>query len=420
LSPPPRIAAFAPFQVRNFRRQWPADLLTSCAFEMETLVLGWYVLVETGSVVLLTLFGALTFVGTLVAPLLGVIGDRIGHRNLLCGMRCLYTLLSTTLMVIAFTGALSPMIVFVIAGLMGLVRPSDLGVRGALVADIVPLEHLVSAMAISRTTSDSARVAGALTGAGLFAAFGMGPTYVVVTGFYATGLLLTFAISSRRSHYCPIETGGIGLQRASHWYDLREGLKYVWSTPPVLAAIWLAVLVNLTAFPLSGGLLPYIAREVYRVDQAGLGYLAASFALGALFGSLAVSLRRRIRTGRMMIASGIVWYLALLAFAQMQSLAGGIITLMCAGFVQSFSMITLAVLLLRISGERFRGRIMGVRMLAIYTLPLGLLAAGVLIEHIGFAATATLYAVSGLLLILTIALRWRAHLWPLDVPANAR
>ena len=48
----------APFQVRSFRFQWPADLLTSWAFEMETLIIGWYVLVETGSVLLLTLVGA--------------------------------------------------------------------------------------------------------------------------------------------------------------------------------------------------------------------------------------------------------------------------------------------------------------------------------------------------------------------------
>ena len=34
----------------QLRFQWPADLLMSWAFEMETLILGWYVLVETGSV----------------------------------------------------------------------------------------------------------------------------------------------------------------------------------------------------------------------------------------------------------------------------------------------------------------------------------------------------------------------------------
>ena len=78
--------ALAPFATRSFRYQWPADLCTAWALEMETLILGWYVLVESGSVVLLTVFGALQFVGTLVSPVLGTVGDRIGLRNLLPGV----------------------------------------------------------------------------------------------------------------------------------------------------------------------------------------------------------------------------------------------------------------------------------------------------------------------------------------------
>ena len=85
-----RLPALAPFQVRSFRFQWPADLLTSWAFEMETLILGWYVLVETGSVLWLTVFGALGYGGTLLAPMLGVTSDRIGHRTVLCAMRAIY------------------------------------------------------------------------------------------------------------------------------------------------------------------------------------------------------------------------------------------------------------------------------------------------------------------------------------------
>jgi hypothetical protein len=59
----PRLSAFAPFRIRSYRFQWPADLLTSRAFEMGALILGWYVLVETGSVLLLTVFGALGYGG---------------------------------------------------------------------------------------------------------------------------------------------------------------------------------------------------------------------------------------------------------------------------------------------------------------------------------------------------------------------
>jgi hypothetical protein len=53
-------------------------------------------------------------------------------------------------------------------------------------------------------------------------------------------------------------------------------------------------------------------------------------------------------------------------------------------------------------------------------LPLGLLAAGSLIDEIGFAATGTLYAAVGLALMLAIVLHWRADLWHVHAPANAR
>jgi hypothetical protein len=63
---------------------------------------------------------------------------------------------------------------------------------------------------------------------------------------------------------------------------------------------------------------------------------------------------------------------------------------------------------------------MGMRMMVIYGLPLGLLAAGSLIDLIGYTATDTLYAASGLAMMLAIALYWRADLWALHAPANAR
>jgi hypothetical protein len=80
----------------------------------------------------------------------------------------------------------------------------------------------------------------------------------------------------------------------------------------------------------------------------------------------------------------------------------------------------MAVMLLHGAGARFRGRVMGVRMLAIYGLPIGLLAAGGLIERFGFRATASGYCVAGLLLTGMIAVRWHAALWPQDAAANAR
>ena len=50
----------------------------------------------------------------------------------------------------------------------------------------------------------------------------------------------------------------------SPWRDLKEGLAHTWNTPILLALVSLAFLANLSAFPLTNGLMPYVAKDVYR------------------------------------------------------------------------------------------------------------------------------------------------------------
>lgn len=408
----------APFGIRSFRFQFPADLLTSWGGEMEILILGWYILTTTGSVLLLTVYGSLQYAGTLVAPLFGLAGDRMGHRNVLCAMRAAYAGLAGLMSLLATFDWLSPAAVLSLAGVAGLMRPSDLAMRNALVAETVPGDRLMAATGVARTTVDSARVFGSLAGAALFALLGMAPAYVVITLVYAAGLGLTLGVGAPRSAGAAAY-GSVG--RLSFWSDLREGLNYVWDTPASLAAMWLAFLVNMTAFPLTLGLLPYVAREIYHVGQTGLGSLVASFAAGALAGSIGISLvGRSIRPARMMLIYTCVWYGTLLLFVHAPGIGTGRAALVLAGCAQSLCMVPMAVMLLHSAGARFRGRVMGVRMLAIYGLPLGLMAAGWLIERYGFAATASGYCAVGLLLTAAIGVRWRAALWPISASANAR
>ncbi len=425
-------AALAPFRSRSYRFQWPADLCTAWALEMETIILGWYVLVESGSVLLLTVFGALQFVGTLLSPLIGVLADRLGLRNVLAGMRLAYAVCASVILALAVSGRLDPTLVLIVAAVSGLVRPSDIGMRSALVGATVPAVHLVSAMSISRTTMDSAKVGGALAGAGFMAAFGMAPAYVVITGIYVTGALLTLLVEGGRRvpHAAAVPGTGVvtGMgagakppARPSPWRDLKEGIVYVWRTPQLLAAMSVAALVNLTAFPLTGGLMPYIARDIFHLDQQGLGWMVASFSCGAFIGSVSLSVfGTRVQPARMMMATCVIWYFCLLGFAFATTLPMALLLLLAAGLAQSISMITLAIMLLRTSEERFRGRIMGVRMLAIYPLPLGLLIAGAMIPVIGFRATATILVVTGLALTLAITMGWRSHLVHREAVGNAR
>ena len=422
--------ALAPFRTRSFRFLWPADLCTAWAMEMETLILGWYVLVETGSVVLLTLFGSLMYVGTLVSPVVGMLGDRLGLGRVLGVLRLSYTVFACVILVAAFTGQLHPTLVLLMAGLAGLVRPSDIGMRSALISATLPPQHLVAALGISRTTQDSARICGALAGAGFMAAYGMTWAYTVIVALYLVSAWMTLRVAAAEGPPSkpaepaePAEAPSASADpaapdsvvdaaaRPSPWRDVGEGLVHVWRTPRLRAAMSLAALVNLTAFPLTMGLMPYTAREVFQLDQRGLGWLVASFACGALIGSLALSTwGRRLPAARMMLAASMAWYACLGGFVLATDLWVAMATLVLAGVSQSLSMVTLSIILLRTTEERFRGRIMGVRMLAIYTLPLGLMAAGALIPLIGYRPTGGLFVLAGLVLTLAIAAVWRTEL----------
>jgi MFS family permease len=413
-----RGSALAPFRVRSFRFQWPADVATSWAFEMEVIILAWYILVETQSVFLLTVFASLQYIGTLIAPMFGVAGDRIGHRVLVAGMRAVYAMCALTLMTLAFTGLITPTLVLVVATVMGLVRPSDIGMRAALVAESMPPGRLIGAMGIQRTTLDSARIAGALSGAGLVSLVGMGPAYVVVALLYAASIILTLkARGASESRPAPERA----VARPSPWRELKEGAAYVWNTPLLLAVMCLAFLLNMTTFPMMNNLLPYVAKEVYGADQKTLGYMVAGAATGALVTSVFLSrVAHAIRPGRVGMAGCLAWYAALLGFAWAPDPWIGIPLLVLAGCAQSVSQVPTHAILLRNSDERFRGRIMGIRMLAIYGNVPGLLLFGPAVSALGFSATATVYCVVGATLALAMIVRWRAYLWRRDAPANRR
>ena len=265
----------------------------------------------------LTVFGASQYLGTLIAPLYGVAGDRLGHKKLLLCMRMSYAVFAVTLLAFILTGHISPLIVIAITTLMGLVRPSDLGVRGALIAESMPAGTLVAALSLSRTTQDSARVAGALAGASLVAFFGMAAAYMFIAAFYLVGALLMFGDTAQVRQVSMAMTPE-ELHGKSPWRDLKEGLAHTWNTPVLLALVSLAFLTNLSAFPLTNGLMPYVAKDVYHLDQTGLGYLVASFAIGSLAGSLFLSnVHPGMRLTRLMMVCSSLWYIALLIFAQM-------------------------------------------------------------------------------------------------------
>lgn len=397
------------FRVSSFRYQFSADLLTAWAIEMEVLVLGWYVLTETNSPFLLALIGVARFGGTLITPFLGALADRLPRKHMLLAARGLFALLALGLAGLALSGQLMPWHAFLAATTSGLVRPADMMLRQSLIADTVPPATLMNAMGFARTTLDSARIVGALAGASLMAASGIGVAYVAIAVFYAASTGLSFGIANT-SIGSWSQTGigsGIGSAGRQALDDLGEGVRYVANSPRIRALLWIAFLVNLSGLCVTGGLLPIVARDVYGLNELGLGVLVATFAGGALVGSLLIAtVMGRLKPDMIMLWSTVLWHLILLGFAFVRSASFGVPLLGIIGLLSSFVMVPLATTLIAATNVAYRGRVMGLRQLAVVGLPLGLLVAGGLIEFVEVSVALSSLALIGVVFGIVMLTGW--------------
>ena len=155
-------------------------------------------------------------------------------------------------------------------------------------------------------------------------------------------------------------------------------------------------------------MLPYVAKEVYLVDEIGLGHLVAGFGAGAMIGAFIVAtVGKRTHSTKFMLINVLLWYAMLAVFAAMETKLSGFTSLFIMGIVHAMGMVSMSVILVGQLEQYIRGRVIGVRILAIYGVPLGLLGTGFLIDIIGFQGTINLYVTIGAALTALIWFKWR-------------
>ena len=183
----------------------------------------------------------------------------------------------------------------------------------------------------------------------------------------------------------------------------------------LLALVQFTIIIDFMIMsPLGAVIMPAL-----NISAAQFGVAVSAYAFSAgLSGILAAGFADRFDRKRLLLFfyGGFTLGTALCAIAPNYHvlLSGRVVTGLFGGVIGS---VVLAIIT-DLFTLQLRGRVMGVRMLAVYALPIGLLAAGVLIEHLGYATTVALYCVIGIGAALLIALRWRSQLW--EEPGAAR
>ena len=396
---------FRSFQQRNYRLLWFSDGVTSSAEQMEFLVLVWFVATRTESAFLVTLYGALRFTGTLFAPFYGIIVDRYDRLMLLRISRIIFTVIALIIAALSFLGLIQIWHIFVLTGVAGMVRAFDNVTRQTLMADMVPRHNLGNAIALTRTGRDTTQIVSPVIGGFLLDSFGLGWAYVAIIALLIGGTALTIPVKPPPRF--PATRG------EPIFGTLVESFRYARSHQVVLALLLLAFLVNLTGFPLNQGLVPVFARDVLLTDSTGLGWLLGAYSAGAFVGSIVIAgIGDMERAGRLMSLGSVAWHAAIVVLAASTLFNVSLGVLALAGLVQSFTMVTMSILLLVSTPTEMRGRMLGLRSLAVYGLPLGLLASGAIADTVGITFALIGNGVIGIAITVAIVLAlrgiWRA------------
>ena len=250
---------------------------------MQDTALPWLILSLTHSPVYV---GALVFAR--FAPFMifglfsGVLADRFDNRRVVMITQASSMVVAAVLAALAFAGVDVVWPYFVLAFCGGAALVFDAPNRHALTFRLVGRDELPNAIALNSSLFNAGRVIGPALGGVLIAAFGVGWCFA----FNSLSFLAVLAALAlmRASELYPVERS----KRASG--AIREGLAYVWRTPPVLVVIAITAVVGGLGFNFRV-LLPVLASKTLHASAAVFGVLFASFGVGALVGALCTAAR---------------------------------------------------------------------------------------------------------------------------------
>jgi MFS family permease len=404
---------FRPLRFGDYRFVWSSETLNLWASEMETIVLAIFVLRDTNSPLLVGLIGALKFGGTLLGPFYGLMVDRFDRKRLQVGVRIVGLSLAALLTMLIVTDTLVLWHAYAIVSAGSMVRMLDIVLVQALTADVVPARSLHGAIGLSRFSLDGARVAGSLAGGVIFEVLGLDWAYVMITVLYLLATLASLKIDRRQvltGAGMPGEqsgSAGSGGVRA----DLGEGLRHVMRSDVLPGLIFFSFLIELCAFPIVNGLMTVIGAELYGLGGAGIGLLAAAASAGALSGALVLGIKPNIGSPtRVMVLSSVTWFVLMLVLALSLPLWLFSLVLVAWGVSGGITFVAMVVGLLRAAPAEARGRVIGIRTLGIYGLPIGLLLGGWIAEEVGALAMIGVLGGIGLVATLAAAIVWPALL----------
>lgn len=374
------IHTFDSLRFRDYRLLWIGNLTEHAGEQIEQIGRAWLVWTMTGSPAMLgVVMSANNLTGSLLAPLGGLVADRIDRRKVLMVTFVLMTITSLLLAFLVYTQKIQLWHIIAVEVTKGLILVFNHGVRPTLTPNLVPKTHLLNALTLETGSTSASRLPAAAIGGWLIVTLGITAPF----GMRSVGTVIAF-ITAAFMRVPPIPAGG---KTKSIVQDFVGGFRYVASHRTELSLLLFFLVPSFLASPLES-LLPIFADKVFQTGAAGLGVLRSIQGLGSFAGLfLIASLGDFPHKGKLLFASVFGSGLFLVFFSTSASFSLALVLIAIAALSQFIFATLNNTLLQGIIPDQLRGRVSSLRSLGRTATPLGILTAGLLASSWGAPTT---------------------------------
>ena len=340
---------------RNYRLFFFGQLVSVAGTWMQSVAQSFLVLDLTHSGTQLGLTSAARFLPMfLFGPVGGVFADRMDRKRVLYLTQSLSGLLAAVFAVTVATHSIRLWVIYLLAIALGFVNVFDNPARQSFISEMVSAEDLPNAVTLNSVAMNMARVFGAALGGVIAAAIGLALCFACNALSFAAVLVSLAAM--RTSELFPAKR--VTRQKR----QVREGLRYVRSTPELLIPLVMIAVIGTLAWEFQVSL-PLMASKVFHGGAASYGVMASVMGGGAVVGGLISAARSRPRARALCLAA-VGWGIAILAAAVAPSMALELAALVFVGY-GSITFNSLAKTTLQLAAKpEMRGRVMALWALA--------------------------------------------------------
>lgn len=369
-----RVSPRLVFANPSFARYWSARLMASFAIQIISVSVGWQIYDLTRDPLQLGFVGLVQFLPSLLLVLVtGTTADRYSRRGIMAV--CIGLEAACGLALLAFALAGLPVVwpIFAVLAVIGVARAFLGPAVQALLPNLVPQNHLATAIAWNSSSWQIATICGPVAG-GLLYGISAQVAYATATVMLLAGVVLTLGIPKppRRDHAEP-----------RNWAAVVAGFHYIFGNRLLLGAVSL----DLFAVLLGGAvaLMPAYARDILEVGPWGLGMLRAAPGIGAMaVGALLAFRPIRDHAGLWLFVCVAGFGLSTIGFGLSTTPWISILMLMLMGGTDMVSVYVRTTMVQLATPDAVRGRVLAVEMVFIgASNELGEFRAGLMARLIG-------------------------------------